>query len=101
MRKSRAADRGAAIEEIVGILAQTVQLGLRIAIVWSAGILLAVGVHALLPDKLGITFYGSGGPVFVPFSRLGFWTCLLAAVTVTALVVIRAMLADMGLRPPQ
>jgi hypothetical protein len=27
---------------------------------------------------------------------MGFWTCLLAAVTVTGLVVIRAMLADVG-----
>jgi hypothetical protein len=84
----------------MGILAQTVQLGLRIGIVWAAGILLAVGVRAVLPNKLGITFYGSHEPVFVPFSRLGFWTCLLAAVTVTALVVVRAMLADLGVRPP-
>ena len=34
--------------------------------------------------------------LFVPYSRIGFWTCILAAVTVTALVVIRAMLADFG-----
>jgi len=84
----------------MGLLAQTVQLGLRIGIVWAAGILLAVAVRAMLPDKMGLTLYGGQGPVFIPFSRLGFWTCLLAAVTVTALVVIRAMLADVGLRPP-
>jgi len=84
----------------MGILAQSVQLGLRIGIVWAAGILLAVAVQAVLPDKAGLTLYTGQGPLFVPFSRLGFWTCLLAALTVTALVVIRAMLADIGLRPP-
>ncbi len=85
------------------ILAQTVQLALRLSIVWAAGIALAVGVRTLLPGKMGLTLYryGGQGPVFVPFNRLGFWTCLLAAVAVTGLVVIRAMLVDIGWRPPQ
>ena len=78
------------------ILAQTVQLGFRIAIVWTAGFLLAVAVQALLPDKVGLTLYGSENTLLVPFNRIGFWTCLLAAVTVTALVVFRAMVADIG-----
>ncbi len=80
------------------ILAQTVQLGFRIAIVWTAGFLLAVAVNALLPDKAGLTLPGSEATLFVTFNRIGFWTCLLAAVTVTALVVVRAMLADIGWR---
>ena len=80
------------------ILAQTVQLGFRIAIVWTAGFLLAVAVNALLPDKVGLTLTGSETTLMVPFNRIGFWTCLLAAVTVTALVVLRAMLADIGWR---
>ena len=79
-------------------LAQTVQLAIRIALVWAGGFVLAVAVRALLPDKSGLTLYGGQGAVFVPYSRVGFWTCLLAAVTVTALVVIRAMLVDFGLR---
>jgi hypothetical protein len=78
------------------ILTQTLQLALRIAIVWAAGFLLAVAVSTLLPGKAGITFYGSHTSLLVPFSRIGFWTCLLAAVTVTALVILRAMLADIG-----
>jgi hypothetical protein len=78
------------------ILAQTVQLAFRIAIVWAAGFLLAVAVSAVLPDKTGIPFYGRDAMLVVPYSRAGFWTCLLAAVTVTALVVLRAMLADLG-----
>ena len=80
----------------MSILTQTLQLAVRIAIVWAAGFLLAVAVRAVLPDKTGVNFLGSQGALFVPFSRLGFWTCLLATVTVTALVVIRAMLSDMG-----
>ncbi|MGC1462401.1 MAG: hypothetical protein WA802_09385 [Terracidiphilus sp.] len=80
------------------ILAQTVQLAFRIAIVWTGGFLLAVAVNALLPNKVGLTLTGSETTLMVPFNRIGFWTCLLAAVTVTALVVVRAMLTDIGWR---
>lgn len=75
---------------------QTFQLGFRIAIVWAAGFLLAVAVRALLSDTTGVTVAGHEGSLFIPFSRIGFWTCLLASLTVTALVVVRAMLADIG-----
>ena len=81
------------------ILAQTVQLAFRIAIVWTAGFLLAVAVNALLPDKVGLTLYGRATALLVPFNRIGFWTCLLAALTVTALVVFRAMAADFARAP--
>jgi hypothetical protein len=75
---------------------QTLQLAFRIAIVWAAGFLLAVAVRAVLPDQNGFNLTGQGGTLFIPFSRIGFWTCLLAALTVTALVVGRALLADIG-----
>jgi hypothetical protein len=45
-----------------------------------------------------LTLYGSETSLLVPFNCIGFWTCLLAAVTVTALVVLRAMVADIGWR---
>jgi hypothetical protein len=80
----------------MSILAQTLQLAFRIALVWTGGFLLAVAMNALLPDKVGITLYGRENTLLVPFNRIGFWTCLLAAVTVTALVVLRAMAADLG-----
>jgi hypothetical protein len=85
----------------MNLLAQTLQLAFRIAIVWAAGFLLAVAISALLPDKFGFTLYGRQTSLFVPFSRLGFWTCLLAAVVVTALVIFRAMAADIGWRSLQ
>jgi hypothetical protein len=75
---------------------QTIQLAFRIAIVWAAGFLLAVAVRAMLPDQNGFTLTVHEGTLFIPFSRIGFWTCLLAALTVTALVVGRALLADIG-----
>ena len=74
----------------------TVQLAFRIAIVWAAGFLIAVLVGALLPQTVGLTFTGKQGTLMVPFSRIGFWTCLLAALTVSGLVVLRAMLSDIG-----
>lgn len=82
----------------MSIMAQTVQIAIRVALVWAGGFVLAVAVRALLPEQLGLTFNGAQNTIFVPYSRIGFWTCLLAAVTVTALVVIRAMLVDFGLR---
>jgi len=74
----------------------SLQLAFRIAIVWAAGFILAVAVRALLPDQTGFTLVGGQGSLFLPFSRIGFWTCVLAALTVTFLVVIRAMLLDLG-----
>lgn len=82
----------------MSIMAQTIVLAFRIALVWVGGFILAVGVRAVLPEKSGLTFLKGEGTFFVPYDRAGFWTCMLAALTVTALVVIRAMLVDFGLR---
>jgi len=76
------------------MMAQTLQLAFRIAFVWAGGFLLAVAVRALLPDQFGFTLTGRTGTLFIPFSRIGFWTCIWAAVTVTVLVVVRAMMGD-------
>lgn len=81
------------------MLAMTVQLAMRIAIVWAAGFLLAVGVSAMLPDKSGFHFAGKHGALFLSYSRAGFWTCVLAALTVTGLIVFRAIAADIGSSP--
>ena len=78
------------------MLAGTIQLALRIAIVWAAGMVLAVAVGAILPDKAGFNIAGKQSTLFIPFSRVGFWTCILAALIVTGLVVYRAILADIG-----
>jgi hypothetical protein len=78
--------------------ALTLQIAFKIAIVWAGGFILAVAVAALLPDHVGLRLANAEGPLFLPFSRLAFWTCLLAALTVTALVVIRAMIADLASR---
>jgi hypothetical protein len=80
--------------ETMTVLAQTLQLGFKIAFVWAAGFLIAVAVRAALPEKMEIPLGDSRGPLLLPFSRLGFWTCILAALTVTCMVVIRAMIVD-------
>jgi hypothetical protein len=82
----------------MSLLAQTLRLAFQIAIVWVGGFILAVVARAALPEKIGISL-PSSADLFVPYSRIGFWTCMLAALTVTALVVIRAMLMDFGVRP--
>ena len=85
----------------MSILAQTLQLAFKIALVWTGGFLLAVAVNAALPDRVGLTLFGRAGAMLVPFNRIGFWTCLLAALTVTGLVILRAMAADLGGRSLQ
>lgn len=75
---------------------QTFQLAFRIALVWAGGFLLATTVRALLPGETGVTLTAREGTLFIAFNRIGYWTCLFAALTVTALVVGRAALADIG-----
>lgn len=82
----------------MSLLVQTLRLAFQIALVWAGGFVLAVAVRAVLPEKIGISL-PLDTDLLVPYSRIGFWTCMLASLTVTALVVIRAMLADFGLRP--
>jgi hypothetical protein len=82
----------------MNILQQTLQLALRIAIVWAGGFIFAVAVRAALPEKLGFNITTAENTHFVPFDRVGFWTCVLAALTVTGLVVLRSMLTDFGFR---
>ena len=79
------------------MLALTLDLAMRISIVWAAGILLAVAVSAILPEKAGLSFAGKHTTIFVSYSRAGFWTCVLAALTVTGLIVFRAIAADIGM----
>jgi hypothetical protein len=81
------------------VLAQTLQLAIRIAIVWAGGFIFAVSIRAMLPEKLGYNITTRQGALFVPFDRVGFWTCVLAALIVTGMVVFRAMVADLGLKP--
>ena len=76
------------------MMTQTLVLAFRIAFVWAGGFLLAVAVRALLPDQFGFNINAKGGAFFIPFNRVGFWTCIWAAVTVTVLVVVRAMMVD-------
>lgn len=83
-------------EPIDSMMNLTLQLSFRIALVWAGGFLIAVAVEALLPDQAGFTLIGHQSTLFIPFSRMGFWTCVLAALIVTALVVGRSLLADIG-----
>ena len=81
------------------VFAFTFRLALRLAMVWAGGFVLAVAIRALLPDDLVLNFSGIRPDLHLPYSRIGFWTCVLAALTVSAMVVIRTMLVDLGLRP--
>jgi hypothetical protein len=79
------------------LLAQTLRLAFRIAIVWAGGFLFAVALRAFLPDGAGFSITSPRSAHFLSYSRIGFWICLLAALTVSGMVVIRTMLVDLGL----
>jgi hypothetical protein len=81
------------------LFALTLRLAFRIAIVWAAGFVLAVAVRAVLPDQVGLTFTSLQSKILLPYSRIGFWVCLLAALTVSGMIVIRSMLVDLGWLP--
>jgi hypothetical protein len=83
------------------LFAQTVRLAFRLALVWAGGFALAALARVLLPSKVGLTFNGRQAAHIVSFSRIGFWTCLLAALTVSAMIVVRTMLVDMGVVAPR
>jgi hypothetical protein len=78
------------------LFALTIRLALRIAMVWAGGFALAVAVRAVLPDQVGLSFSSPQSTMTLPYSRIGFWVCLLAALTVTGMIVIRSMLIDLG-----
>jgi hypothetical protein len=103
MRLKRPGAHGGTQMELthISLLAQTLRLALRIAMVWAGGFVFAVVVQALLPDEGGLTFTGRQTTHLVPYSRIGFWTCLLAALTVSAMIVVRTMIVDLGFRSPR
>jgi len=81
------------------LMQQTVQLAFRVAFAWAGGLVLAVAVRALLPEQLGFNVTAKATTYFLPFNRIGFWTCIWAAVTVTVMVVVRAMIGDLASTP--
>ena len=83
------------------LFAQTLRLGFRVAVVWAGGFVIAVAVRMLLPDGAGFTFTGKQSTQFVSYSRIGFWTCVLAALAASGVAVVREMLVDFGLRAPR
>ena len=64
---------------------------------WALGLLLAVAVCTLLPDPVRVTPAATQGSPFIPRRRIGFLTCLLAALSVRERVGFRAPSADAGL----
>ncbi len=81
------------------LFALTLRLAFRIAIVWAGGFIFAVAVRAVLPEKLGLTFTSPRSTITLPYSQIGFWVCLLAALTVSGMIVVRSMLVDLGWLP--
>lgn len=103
MRLKRFGAHGGAQMEVTqtSLLVQTLRLALRIAMVWAGGFVFAVIVRAVLPEEAVIPFLGRQTTQLIPYSRIGFWTCLLAALTVSAMIVVRTMIVDLGLRAPR
>ncbi|MGH9455109.1 MAG: hypothetical protein ACRD2O_14190 [Terriglobia bacterium] len=62
--------------------------------------LLAMGLvmRATLPHISGLVVMRKGQTFLLPFNRIAFWVCVIAGVVASGVVMIRAMLRDLGLR---
>jgi len=72
-----------------------VESWIRIACASGVGVLLGAALRALLPSGPGIFVAGRGRTLFLPLNRLAFWACVLSALVLAAMALVRAMLDDL------
>ena len=66
-----------------------------IACASGVAVLLGAALRVLLPSGPGIFIACRDRTVFLPLNRLGFWACLLGALVLGAIALVRAMLEDL------
>ena len=72
--------------------------GLKIVLTLGGLVLLGVIFRIMLPHFSGWTFTGRHKMFLVPYNRLGFWVCLIAAFLASGAALVRLMISDLGLR---
>jgi hypothetical protein len=72
--------------------------GTKIAVGMCGMVLVGSVLRATLPHFSGITIMRKGQTFLLPLNRVAFWACAMAAVVAGAVLVIRALLHDLGLR---
>ncbi len=72
--------------------------GLKMLLTVGNLVLVGVILRVTLPHFSGWTFSGRREMFLVPYNRLAFWACIVAAFLTSGAVLVRLMLSDMGLR---
>jgi hypothetical protein len=63
---------------------------------WLGALLLGTALRQVLPHTKGIVLTHRSTGHYLPFDRLAFWSCLLAAGVATLVLLVKAMRRDLG-----
>ena len=74
------------------------QSGIKVASIWSAGLLLGLALRRFLPALPGVFMMRKAGGIVLPLNRVAFWFCLVIGLVTGVVVMVRAMAQDLGLR---
>ena len=74
------------------------RVGIKIGLIWSAGLLLGLFLRTVLPTLPGLFIMRKDVGFVLPLNRLAFWVCLIIGFVVGTIFMVRAMAQDLGLR---
>jgi len=72
-----------------------VESWIRIASASGVAVFLGTALRFVLPSGPGIFVAGRARTVFLPLNRLAFWACILSALVLAAIALVRAMAEDL------
>lgn len=67
------------------------QIGIEIASIWAAGILLGLALRATLPSHLGLGVTFKHVVIGMPLNRLAFWVCVMAGLILGGILIVKAV----------
>jgi hypothetical protein len=67
-------------------------------IIWAAGLLIGMALRVSLPTLPSIFITHKETHVVLPLNRLAFWACVLIALVLGTIEMVRAMAYDLGFR---
>ena len=73
---------------------------IEIVIIWGGALLLGLALRALLPSWPGVHFTWKQWSFVImrPPNRVAFWICLIAGLSIGSVLLVDAMLRDLGFR---
>ncbi len=72
-------------------------MGIKIVSVWITALVLGLTLRAILPNLPGLHIMRKGVGFVFPMNRLAFWVCVMTGFVAGAILMVKAMLRDLGL----